>query len=60
MILEFGLCLPENFKYRYILSHQILKLTDWEVWYSDCGALVMLKNALTAPNGPEASIKQSQ
>ena len=40
--------------------HQTLKLTDWGVWYSDCGALVMLKNALTAPNGPEASIKQSQ
>ena len=58
MILEFGLCLSEILSLHF--SHQILKLTDWEVWYSDCGALVMLKNALTAPNGPEASIKQSQ
>ena len=37
----------------YVL--RVPKLTDWGLWYSDCGALVMLKKeCFDGTNGPQS------
>ena len=44
-----------NFRNFHTVALRVPKLTDWGLWYSDCGALVMLKKeCFDGTNGPQS------